>query len=81
MITQLLIYSGFAGITVFIGGLLANFFNRHVKDTPAKPIIIHSIMAFGGGIILSAVALVLVPKQVIEAAYRSQEIGGPVVFE
>ncbi|MDX2359799.1 MAG: ZIP family metal transporter [Crocinitomicaceae bacterium] len=62
MIKELLLYSGFAGITVFIGGLLANWFNHHVPDSPIKPIITHTVIAFGGGIILSAVALVLIPK-------------------
>ncbi len=60
--TELIIYSGFAGITVFIGGLLANLFNHHVKDTPVKYEIIHTMMSFGAGIILSALSLVLVPK-------------------
>lgn len=62
MITSLLLFSGFAGITVFIGALLANFFNHHIKETPVKYEIIHTMMSFGSGIILSALALVLIPK-------------------
>lgn len=62
MIKQLILFSGFAGATVFIGGLLANYFDHHLKESPVKPIFIHSTMAFGGGIILSAIALVLVPQ-------------------
>lgn len=62
MLTQLLMFSGFAGITVFIGGLLANAFDHHVKETPIKYEITHTLMSFGAGIILSAVALVLIPK-------------------
>ncbi len=58
---QLLLYSGFAGITVFLGGLLANYFNNHVKESPLKYEITHTFMTFGAGIILSALALVLVP--------------------
>ena len=61
MLTQLIIYSGFAGITVFIGGLLANYFNHHVKESPIKYEITHTMMSFGAGIILSALALVLIP--------------------
>ncbi|WP_435979702.1 ZIP family metal transporter [Psychrobacter sp. DM4] len=59
---DLIVFSGFAGITVFVGGLLANLFNHHVKDSPIKYEIIHTSMSFGAGIILSALALVLVPK-------------------
>ncbi len=59
---DLIIYAGFAGITVFIGGVLAYFFNHHVKESPVKYEITHTLMSFGSGIILSALALVLIPK-------------------
>jgi ZIP family zinc transporter len=62
MLTSILIYSGFAGITVFIGGILAKFFNHHVKESPIKFEVTHAMMSFGAGIILSALALVLIPK-------------------
>lgn len=62
MLLQLVLFSGFAGATVFIGGLLANLFDHHVKDSPIKYEVIHTLMSFGAGIILSALALVLVPK-------------------
>lgn len=62
MILKLLLFSGLAGITVFIGGLLAKFFDHHIKETPVKYQIIHTLMSFGAGIILSAIALVLIPK-------------------
>ena len=61
MLFKLIIFSSFAGITVFIGGLLANYFNHHVKDSPVKYEITHTMMSFGAGIILAAVALVLIP--------------------
>ncbi|QDH78472.1 divalent cation transporter [Echinicola soli] len=61
-ISKILIYAGFSGITVFIGGLLGNAFNNHIKKRVVKYEISHAAIAFGGGIILSAVALVLVPK-------------------
>ncbi len=62
MVLKLILFSSFAGITVFIGGLAANFFDHHVKESPIKYEITHSMMSFGAGIILSALALVLVPK-------------------
>ncbi|WBL22816.1 ZIP family metal transporter [Zunongwangia sp. HRR-M8] len=61
MLTNLILYSGFSGITVFIGALLANIFNHHVKESPVKYEIVHFLMSFGAGIILSAIALVLIP--------------------
>jgi len=61
MLHSIILFSGFAGITVFIGGLLANYFNHHIKESPVKYEITHSLMSFGAGIILSAVALVLIP--------------------
>ncbi len=61
MLRSIILFSGFAGITVFLGGLLANYFNHHIKESPVKYEITHSLMSFGAGIILSAVALVLIP--------------------
>jgi len=58
---NIVLFSGFAGITVFIGGLLANYFNHHIKESPVKYEIIHTLMSFGSGIMLSAIALVLIP--------------------
>lgn len=62
MLLKLILFSGFAGATVFIGGVLANMFDHHVKDSPIKYEITHTLMSFGAGIILSALALVLIPK-------------------
>ena len=62
MLTSIILFSGFAGITVFIGGLLANCFNHHIKESPIKYEIVHTLKSFGAGIILSALALVLIPK-------------------
>jgi ZIP family zinc transporter len=61
-LTSLLLFSGFAGITVFLGGFLAKIFNHHLANTPVKYEITHTLMSFGAGVILSAVALVLIPK-------------------
>jgi ZIP family zinc transporter len=62
MLIQLILFSGFAGVTVFIGGILANYFNHHVSESPVKYEIIHTLMSFGSGIMLSALALVLIPE-------------------
>lgn len=59
---QLLIFAGFSGITVFLGGLLAYLFDHHVKQSLFKDQCVHTLMSFGAGIILSAIALVLIPK-------------------
>ena len=59
--TELIIFAGFAGITVFIGGILANYFNHHIKESPVKYEVTHTLMSFGAGVILSALALVLIP--------------------
>jgi ZIP family zinc transporter len=62
MLFQIILFSSFAGITVFLGGLCARYFNHHIKESPVKYEITHTIMSFGAGIILSAVALVLIPS-------------------
>ncbi len=62
MITQIIIFAGFAGITVFLGGVLAYLFNHHAPESPIKYDIIHTLMSFGAGIMLSAIALVLLPQ-------------------
>lgn len=61
MLIKLILFSLIAGITVLFGGLLANLFNHHIKDSPVKYEITHTLMSFGAGIILAAVALVLIP--------------------
>lgn len=61
MIKSIIIYSGISGITVFIGGIIANYFNSHFKESVRKNEIIHTFMSFGAGIILSALTLVLIP--------------------
>jgi ZIP family zinc transporter len=58
----IIVYSLLAGSTVFIGGLLSHYFGDHVKSGLIKAEVIHSSTAFGGGILMSAVGLVLVPE-------------------
>ncbi len=62
MIAEIILYGGFAGITVLVGGLLAKAFNHHLAHSPIKEVLSHAMMSFGSGIMLSALALVLVPK-------------------
>lgn len=83
MLQNLIIFSGFAGSTVFIGGLLANYFDHHIKETPVKYEVIHTLMSFGAGIILSALALVLIPKgmETLEVLPMALSfLGGAVLF-
>lgn len=62
MLSELIFFAGISGITVFLGGLLANQFYGHVSESFKKQQFVHGMVAFGAGIILSAVALVLIPK-------------------
>ncbi len=62
MIRDIILYGGFAGITVFIGGILSYMFKQHIKEGMVKNEITHGFMSFGFGVMLSALALVLVPK-------------------
>jgi ZIP family zinc transporter len=59
---RIILYSFFSGSTVFLGGVLAYYFGRHVKSGLIKTEIIHSSIAFGGGILFAAVGLVLIPE-------------------
>ena len=61
-IVKIIEYSFFSGITVFFGGVFSWVFQQHFEDGPLKNTIIHSSISFGGGIIIAAVALVLVPE-------------------
>jgi zinc transporter, ZIP family len=61
-LTKIILYSFFSGVTVFIGGLLSKYFEKHVREGLIKQEFIHTSVAFGGGIIVAAVAFVLVPK-------------------
>ena len=62
VLSKIIIYSFFAGVTVFLGGLLSRYFERYFQDGFLKEEILHTSIAFGGGIIVAAVAFVLVPK-------------------
>jgi ZIP family zinc transporter len=49
-----------AGLTAFIGGVFARI--EGTADTAAKRELVHGIVAFGGGILLAAIAFVLIPE-------------------
>lgn len=59
---ELLLYSWLAGFAVFVGGALAALFEKQIKEGLFKKYVIHSFLALGCGILLSAVALVLLPR-------------------
>ncbi len=59
-LTYALLLATLGGITIPIGGLLATI--NHIQPRWLDEELRHSIIAFGGGALLSAVALVLVPE-------------------
>ena len=59
---KIILYSSFAGVTVFLGGLLSKYFERYFREGLVKEEVLHTSIAFGGGIIIAAVAFVLVPE-------------------
>jgi ZIP family zinc transporter len=61
MTFELIAYSFFAGFTILIGAFSSYLFDKK-NPSEFRKIIFHLITAFGGGILLSAVSLVLVPK-------------------
>jgi len=54
-----LLASWLAGILSFLGGFIA--WAERTKDTTAKRKLVHGVMAFGGGLLLSAIAFALTP--------------------
>ncbi|VAW96505.1 ZIP zinc transporter family protein [hydrothermal vent metagenome] len=58
-IETVILYSLFSGLPIFIGALISKF--DFYRTSELKDEILHSIIAFGGGILISAVALVLIP--------------------
>ena len=59
---KIILYSSFAGVSVFLGGLLSSYFEKYALDGLVKEEILHTSIAFGGGVIIAAVAFVLVPE-------------------
>lgn len=70
-----------AGIAAFIGGIIAHF--EGSVETKLKREIIHGIVAFGGGILLAAVAFALTPKGIAvlpTTMLATSFISGGVIF-
>jgi ZIP family zinc transporter len=59
-IAQVILYSFVSGVTVILGGLLARL--KRVPDSPLGREISHGVIAFGGGVLVAAVAFVLAPR-------------------
>lgn len=59
-LTQAILLSLFAGATIPLGGLLA--LEDRIHPRWLKSELRHGVIAFGGGVLLAAVALVLVPQ-------------------
>ena len=59
-IAIIVLYSFFSGITVLIGALLARTFER-LAVSKVKEEFVHATIAFGGGVLMAAVAFVLTP--------------------
>ena len=63
---KIISYSFLSGITVFLGGFLSKLFESYFREGLVKEEILHTSIAFGGGIIIAAVAFVLTPKGINE---------------
>ncbi len=59
-LTTVGLYAFASGITILIGGILSRL--DHFPDSENKKLILHAIIAFGGGVLIAAVAFVLVPR-------------------
>lgn len=59
-LTLALVYSTLAGLAIPLGGLLARV--EHIRPQWLENELRHTVVAFGGGALFSAVALVLVPE-------------------
>jgi ZIP family zinc transporter len=55
-----LLYGAFAGFMIPVGGYLASI--EHIQPRWLEQELRHSVIAFGGGVLIAAVALILVPE-------------------
>lgn len=79
--TLVLIYSFAAGLSMLVGGVLARYSPFPSKRSDGM--ILHGVTAFGGGALLAAIALVLVPeatKQLAAWQFALAFGGGAVAF-
>lgn len=79
---KMLFYTSFAGGCILAGGLLARI--ERIRPRWLENELRHSVIAFGGGVLLSAIALVLVPEGTrlvpSAAAGTLAVLGGGFVF-
>lgn len=77
-----LLYATLAGAAIPLGGLAARF--EHIRPNWLELEFRHSVIAFGGGILFAAIALVLVPEGMhslpVVAALAAFGAGGAVFF-
>lgn len=66
MLYQVVLFSLLAGSTVFIGGVISYYFENRVHDKFLKELVLHYLIAFATGIMLSAISFVLIPKGMID---------------
>jgi ZIP family zinc transporter len=79
---EMILCSLFAGITIFIGGLLGSLMEKYSTRT-IETYVLHWTVAFGGGLLVAAVAFVLVPNAVTLLSIPAFSIiflSGAVVF-
>lgn len=62
MLSNIILFSLLSGITVFIGGLISYFFEKSTISEKVKDVFIHFLIAFSTGIMLAAIAFVLIPQ-------------------
>jgi ZIP family zinc transporter len=81
-IVKIVVYTGCAGACIPLGGLLA--YMERIRPKWLENEFRHAVIAFGGGILLAAVALVLVPEGIgyVDGAVSSVALllSGGVVF-
>jgi len=71
----MLVYTAAAGACPLLGGMLANV--EHIRPRWLETEFRHSVIAFGGGILVAAVALVLVPEGI---GYLGSPVSGTALF-
>ena len=81
-ITKIALYTVFAGACIPLGGLIA--YKEKLRPRWLEQEFRHSVIAFGGGILIAAVALILVPEGLAYAGYpvlsAAVLLGGGFVF-
>ncbi|EDL59919.1 ZIP zinc transporter family protein [Gimesia maris DSM 8797] len=63
-VLEVIVLTTLAGVTIPVGGFLARI--EHIHPQWLDDEFRHSVIAFGGGVLLAAVALVLVPEGIAE---------------